>query len=142
MELTAPDPPTPSIITLVESSFYYPLLCLLTNIYIHPHLYLSMAATTLLRVAALAAPHPPIKPTNRNSFACLSLTPKRQTHLKSHCSSLKFTPLQFSHRVLKRHRFGLGSVCFASSGETTGTQEVEEEVQEAQLEVVHLLTHP
>ncbi|WOG98189.1 hypothetical protein DCAR_0417530 [Daucus carota subsp. sativus] len=93
-----------------------------------------MAATTLLRAAALAAPHPPIKPTNRNSFACLSLTPKRQIHPKSHCSSLKFTPLQFSHRVLKRHRFGLGSVCFASSGETTGTQEVEEEVQEAQLE--------
>ncbi|KAK1404569.1 GrpE protein-like [Heracleum sosnowskyi] len=88
-----------------------------------------MAATTVPRTTALYAPHPSIKPLFKNSLISLPLA--KQSYPKFHCSSISFAPTQFSHKILKRHRFG---VCFASSGETTETQEVEEEIQDSQVE--------
>lgn len=99
-----------------------------------------MAATTVPRTAALYAPHPSIKPHFPTSLLRLPLIQTKQTYPKFHCSSFSFTPTHFSPKLLKRHR---SAVCFASSGETTETQEVEEEIQDSQIEVstLHIATH-
>ncbi|KAL8132245.1 uncharacterized protein LOC141711963 [Apium graveolens] len=90
-----------------------------------------MAATTVPRTAALYAPHPSIKPLFRASLLRLPLTTNKQTYPKFLCSSISFSATHFSPKLLKRPRF---AVCFASSGESTETQEVEEEIQDSQIE--------
>lgn len=83
-----------------------------------------MLATTVLRAAALCAPHSSIKPAIKNTLV----------YLKTHCNSIMFTP-HFSPKLLKCNSFVLDSVCFASSGETTETEQVEEEIQDNLFEV-------
>ncbi|KAL8147432.1 uncharacterized protein LOC141707860 isoform X1 [Apium graveolens] len=94
-----------------------------------------MAATTVLRTAILGTPQASLRNAYNNSCSkavSFPILTRKQTCPTSHCLSLKFNSSQFCPKVLKKHRFGVGSVCFASSGESVETQQVEDEVLDSQ----------
>ncbi|XP_017249769.1 uncharacterized protein LOC108220495 isoform X2 [Daucus carota subsp. sativus] len=96
-----------------------------------------MAATTVLRTAILGGPQASITNPHHNSFPKLVsflMSTRKPIWPRSHFVSIKFNSAKFCPEVLKRHRFGLGSVGFASSGESVETQEVEDEVFDSQLQ--------
>lgn len=103
-----------------------------------------MAATTVLKTAILGTPQAPIRNPHHNSCPKLISFPilrRKQIRPTSHCLSIKFNSAQCCPKVLNRHRFGLGSVCFASSGESVETQQVEDEVLDSQAQVHFNHTH-
>lgn len=103
-----------------------------------------MAATTVLKTAILGTPQAPIRNPYHNycpKRVCFPILTRKQTCPTSHCLSIKFSSAQFCPKVLKRHHFGVGSVCFASSGESVETQQVEDEVLDSQPQVHLKYTH-
>lgn len=102
-----------------------------------------MAATTVLKTAIPGGPQASIANPHHNSFPKLlsfRMSTRKPTCPRSHFISIKFNYAKFYPEVVKRHRFGLGSVGFASSGESVETQEVEDEVFDSQLQVHWLNT--
>ena len=97
----------------------------------------------MLRTAILGGPQASITNPHHNSFPKLVsflMSTRKPIWPRSHFVSIKFNSAKFCPEVLKRHRFGLGSVGFASSGESVETQEVEDEVFDSQLQVHWLNT--
>lgn len=129
MELVAAENPVPPQIQLN---------CLLFSFVRHFIFSLGLSAlpmaTTVLRTTAFRAPPIGVS-TNQNSspkFVSVPFKTRRQACPKSY--RINYHSPHFSHKLSPHHLLLINSACFASSGETIETQEVED-IQDSQLEV-------